>query len=140
MCDRKSTVNRSRYWWFDAVKSKIDELTSLSSGWDGYGAKHVSFKAAYFSLIMLESFGDSIKYVPSIVPGTNGDLQIEWHNGENSIEIHVLDEYDIEAWRDCAGADDDGEEIRLTANFTIINSWLNDFNGTDRVCNASTRG
>ena len=59
---------------------------------------------------------------PQIVPGINGDLQIEWHFGEDEIELHILAPNKINAW--CSFCGEDGEDIELTNDLKKVVEWL----------------
>jgi hypothetical protein len=61
---------------------------------------------------------------PQIVPGSNGDLQIEWHTETIDIELHICAPYEVQAWRLTSSTGDDGEEINLTNDFTVVAGWL----------------
>jgi hypothetical protein len=61
---------------------------------------------------------------PQIVPGSSGDLQIEWHTQAVDIEILVRAPYDVHAWRLVVGADADGESLGLSRDFTELAKWV----------------
>jgi len=61
---------------------------------------------------------------PQIVPGPNGDLQIEWHCGDVDIEIHVISPNKVHAWRLTPDTGPGGEEIDLTNDFRPIAAWI----------------
>ncbi|WP_294534623.1 hypothetical protein [uncultured Rhodoblastus sp.] len=104
--------------------SRLGELCKLEDGWDGYCAPAVSFFNATFALNMLGSACPMDAPAPQIVPGPDGDLQIEWHTAAMDIELHVIGPYDVHAWRLSATAAEDGEEFHLTNDFTIVAGWL----------------
>lgn len=62
--------------------------------------------------------------MPQIVPGPNGDLQVEWHTDSADIEVHVRAPYDVQAWRLAPSTGEEGEEARLAADFKIVAGWL----------------
>ena len=112
--------------WYDSVKEALEELVHLPSGWDGYDAAPVSFVNANFALRMLEKTCSLESQPPQIVPGTTGDLQIEWHTMNGDIELHVRAPNDVHAWRAVAGEDSEGEELELTNDFSVIAQWVKD--------------
>jgi hypothetical protein len=65
---------------------------------------------------------------PQIVPGSRGDLQIEWHTPTTTIELHVKAPNIVSAWRETE-ANPDGEEIRLSNNFVEISRWIREMQG-----------
>lgn len=110
--------------WRQAVIDRLDELVKLDIGWDGYGAPPVSFATANFAASMLASACPVDAPQPQIVPGPNGDLQIEWHTATADIELLVRGPYDVQAWRETPSTPEGGEELRLTNDFKIVASWI----------------
>ena len=110
--------------WREAVMSRLNELCCLPKGWDGYKADPVSFETANFALRMLDAACSPGAPIPSIVPGPNRDLQVEWHLLEGDIELHVRSPNDVHAWRFCASTDEDGDELELTNDFTVVADWI----------------
>ena len=113
--------------WTEAVKNRLDELGRLPVGWDGYGGQPVSFSVANFALIILNGVCAAEANAPHIVPGTRGDIQLEWHTAEGDIELHITAPYRVHAWRKIARVDDDGEELNLSTDFTVVRNWLREF-------------
>jgi hypothetical protein len=111
--------------WGDEVKARFDELCALERGWDGYQGVPVSFTTANFALRMLEAVCGANAPAPQIVPGTDGDLQIEWHTDEADIELHVRAPNDVHAWRSMP-AITAGEEQQLNNDFKIVAAWIKD--------------
>ncbi len=112
--------------WSASVKAQLSELVKLDEGWDGYSAPPVAFVNANFALRMLEAACAADAPVPQIVPGSSGDLQIEWHTTRGDIELHVLGPNNVHAWRCTDSTAPAGEEINLTVDFTTIADWLKD--------------
>lgn len=110
--------------WRDDVVQRLNELTSLPDGWDGYTGRPVSFETAYFALRLLEATCGSDAPVPQLVPGSDGDLQLEWHLGSSDIELHVRGPNDVTAWRAVDGAEVEFEELNLTNDFTTVVGWI----------------
>lgn len=110
--------------WIDPVKMRLNELCKLPHGWDGYRAGPVQFTKADFAFDLLKKLYPFDGPVPQIVPGFNGDLQIEWHLGLYDIELHVLDAYNVHAWRATPVTEVDGEEVELTTDFTAVMEWV----------------
>jgi hypothetical protein len=110
--------------WRQPVIDRLDELCKLEVGWDGYSAPPVLFSNANFAVSMLMSACPLDAPTPQIVPGSNGDLQIEWHTAETDIELHVRSPNHVKAWRLSPAAPGEGEEVNLTTDFTIVARWL----------------
>ncbi len=110
--------------WRDAVVSRLNELVSLKRGWDGYMAEPVTFENANFALRMLEASCGVEAPVPQIVPGVAGDLQVEWHIGHTDVELDILGPNDVHAWICGEHTGPDGQEVKLTNDFTIVAKWI----------------
>jgi hypothetical protein len=83
-------VPGNRSTWVRALEPRLSELTSLQRGWDGYGGRPVSFICANFAAALLERICNESVSAPTLVPGSDGTLQIEWHKNKYDIEIDVL--------------------------------------------------
>jgi hypothetical protein len=118
-----------RAWW-RSVLSRLDELCKLPTGWDGYNALPVFFGNAYFALNMLASACPPDAPEPQIVPGSNGDLQIEWHTETTDIELHVRIPNDVDAWRAVTSAPDHEDHLHLTMDFKVVAGWLAELSET----------
>lgn len=125
-----------RKWW-DATRCRMDELTSLRPGWDGYSAPAVSLTSAFFAMRMLEAVCGDDTPAPQIVPGFAGDLQIEWHLIGGDLELHVRSANNVSAWRCTDATGPDGEELELTVNFKTIARWIDDLTGASRAAEAA---
>lgn len=123
-------LNEPRDEWWRAMLERLDELCKLPTGWNGYSAPPVSFLNANFAASMLASACPGNTARPQIVPGPNGDLQVEWHTHSSDIELHVRGPYDVQAWRLATSTGEDGEEVHLTADFKIVADWLAELSET----------
>lgn len=116
-------VSEPPHAWRQAVIDRLDELCKLEVGWDGYRGLPISFANVNFAASVLGSACPLDAPAPQIVPGPNGDLQIEWHSATTDIELHVCGPYDVQAWRKTQSIPG-GEELHLTNDFTIVASWI----------------
>lgn len=112
--------------WRDAVVSRLNELVALERGWDGYRGEPVTFENANFALRMLEASCGVEAPVAQIVPGVAGDLQVEWHIGHTDIELDIRGPNDVHAWICSEQTGPDGQEVKLTNDFTIVAKWIRD--------------
>lgn len=117
-------VSEPAHGWCDIVKARLNELVLLGQGWDGYRGVPVSFVNANFALRMLEAVCGADAPYPQIVPGADGDLQIEWHTRSADIEVHVIGPNQVHAWRRVRGSAQP-EELSLGNDFTTVASWIN---------------
>lgn len=109
--------------WRTAVTKQFQRLLSLQPGWDGYKAPAIKRENAVFALSMLDAIYSPDIPPPNIVPGSAGDIQIEWHTMEGDVELHVLRPNLVSAWY---SRQSDGREIEveLSNNFQSVSSWL----------------
>jgi hypothetical protein len=117
-------VSEPWYVWGQDVRKRLEELIRLPVGWDGYSGVPVSLENAMFAWRMLEAVLGVAAASPQVVPGSSGDLQIEWHTLSGDVELHVQGPNRVHAWRRMADAVDDGEELKLTNDFATVAVWL----------------
>jgi hypothetical protein len=110
--------------WRDAVLSRLDDLVKLPRGWDGYGGEPVSFLYASYALRLLEAVCKDDAPEPQIVPGSSGDLQIEWHTPRGDVELHVRAPNDVLAWHCDSTTGPEGEEVGLINDFLVVVGWI----------------
>jgi hypothetical protein len=119
--------------WRDPVTKRLEELIRLEEGWDGYRGAPVSFEIAHFAVRMLEVACGLEVPVPQIVPGSQGDLQIEWHTERGDIELDVLAPNNVSAWRRNESTGPDGEELLLTNDFSQVAAWIQELTEPSRA-------
>ncbi|MCW5684267.1 MAG: hypothetical protein KIT85_07705 [Pseudolabrys sp.] len=119
----RTIVPELSYGWRDDVIQRLNELVRLPRGWDGYHGGPVAFSNAHFALRMLEAVCGMGSPAPQIVPGADGDLQIEWHTDSAVIELHVLGPNHVHAWRQLSDGSDP-EELSLGNDFTTVARWI----------------
>ena len=78
-------------WLRDAME-RIEGLTALAADWDSYGARPVSAEAAMAAANFLLKAAYPELPPPTIVPVSDGGLQVEWHRGGLNVEIAFSDE------------------------------------------------
>ena len=123
--------------WHRKVSERIQELIRLPVGWDGYAGRPVKFETGMFTCKMLNALWRWDTPVPQIVPGPSGDLQIEWHMQDNTVELHVIAPNRVSAWRIMNGGDPEGEEINLSNDFAPIEEWIERLTGPDFAVEAA---
>lgn len=120
---RNVVLNEPSYNWWPLVRRRLNFLCSLERGWDGYNAPPVSFEVASFALDVLKAVSKASTPMPTLVPGTAGNLQIEWNEVPASLELHILAPYDIIAQLHVYD-DDRVEEREFQAVLTEISAWV----------------
>ena len=114
-------VPRSK--WIIDLKERFDEITSLPRGWDGYDGGPVTFNTAQFAANLIERLFIAGVPSPSLVPGGDGTVQIEWHRNQYDIEIDVLGPYEVLAFRRDQRTGNE-EELDLQMDFTALAGWI----------------
>jgi hypothetical protein len=82
--------------WEREVLKRLASYTRLEQGWDSYQAQPVSMDTAFFAMLILESIMMSRTPVPQVVPTAMGGVQLEWHENDVDLEIHVAAPYHCE--------------------------------------------
>lgn len=122
--------------WLISLSDRFDEITSLPRGWDGYQGRPVSFSCATFAANLLETVCVDMVPAPSIVPGSDGTLQIEWHLGGFDLEIDVLGANNVVATR-FRHADEEEETLKLANDFSQLADWIDDLVPPPEVAQAA---
>jgi hypothetical protein len=118
------TMNDTSNAWVKELEGQLESLIQLREGWDGYHARPVSFSTAVFAHNMLGRLFLQGLPPPDLVPGYAGDVQAEWHIGDTDIELHVRAPNSVIAWRATPETGEDGEEIELKNDFTVVGEWI----------------
>lgn len=120
----RRTLSDNSASWRLPVLSRLEELVRLEPGWDGYRGVPVSFENAAFALQILDLICSDEVPAPQIVPGSSGDIQIEWHNMAGDVELHIRAPNDVHAWKCMGGDKEEGEELELTNDFLEVIRWI----------------
>lgn len=121
-------VRRQKAAWLDELTANARRLSGLASGWDGPGSVPISrkvlFRASKLSRDALE--GLEAASAPSLVPGGDGSIQIEWHekHGELELVIHPSGESYIWGRIYSTGAEFEGEDEKALALFYRWAPWM----------------
>jgi len=86
-------VGYAAAWFRDAI-DRLEDLASLAPGWDSYGAKSVAADMALAAVKFLAAVAAAAPSVhePSIVPLSDGGIQVEWHRGGIDLEVEFSDD------------------------------------------------
>lgn len=109
--------------WSLKVLERLDVLTSLPRGWDGYAGRPVNFTCALFAANLTERlYVEGVPH-PQLVPGGDGTVQIEWHRNQFDVEIDVLGPYEVIAVRRNVKTGEI-DELELQTDFTLLGGWI----------------
>lgn len=109
--------------WSIALKERLDELTSLPVGWDGYNGRPVSCQTAHFVINMLERLCQDGVPAPHLVPGSDGSLQVEWHRNNYDVELDVLGPQNVVATRYNLLTDEE-DNLEIQNDFAGVVDWI----------------
>ena len=73
--------------WVKPTIAAFNEIGNLSDNWDTYGGKAINVEVIRQSFSLLRSVMQPNSPTPSIVPLSDGGLQIEWHRKKQDLEI-----------------------------------------------------
>lgn len=68
--------------------ARVNELLAMPHGWDSYGGRPISASAAMTAISWLDEIVMPGLPSPSVVPGSDGSIQFEWHM--RGIDLEVL--------------------------------------------------
>ena len=121
-------VNGYQSQWLEDLSPRLRDLTALERGWDGYDGLPVNFHVAHFVVNLLERlFLDNLP-PPSLVPGSDGSLQFEWHRNGMDIELDVHAPSRVTAYKYDHQSGEE-TEIELRNNFADVACWLSEMAG-----------
>lgn len=118
------TIGDSELNWFAEVDQRLSLLSRLNRGWDGYDGRPVSNQVVAFTRQMLkELYLDGLP-MPALVPGSDGSLQVEWHQNGLDIELDVLGPHDVVAFKAVRHDSNRDEELNITNDFSSVAQWV----------------
>jgi hypothetical protein len=105
--------------WQAVVGERLEKLRTLPAGWDGYRAPALKQDVFSFAAVLLDEIMQPQTSPPQVVPSSVGGLQIEWHEKDIDIEIHIEAPYRCTIWYENhrSGQIIDDE---FTADFSIL--------------------
>lgn len=78
--------------------ARISALMALGSDWDSYGGQPIRPSAALHAVQLLAAVLSNDVPSPSIVPTSDGGLQLEWHQEEADLEMAVTPDRSVEVF------------------------------------------
>lgn len=111
--------------WQAAVLERVVALLNMPANWDGYGAPAISREAVMFALEVLQRTMQPTTPVPQVVPSSVGGVQLEWHERDIDLELHVAAPFRCEIWFEDHRA---GTMVskELSADFAALRSALDE--------------
>jgi len=116
-------VTTFRSPWNRELENRLNELSQLEPDWDGYRARPVLFSVMNFTAMIMEHLFVDGLIPPSLVPRSDGRVQIEWHKNRFDIELVVAGIHDVMAYRHDQLTGEENE-LALENDFTEVATWL----------------
>ncbi|MDZ7751399.1 MAG: hypothetical protein U5S82_07000 [Gammaproteobacteria bacterium] len=89
--DNQATLSvASQPGWLQEITERLNELINLPENWDSYGAKPVYVECAIHTLRLLSEISKPQTPIPTVIPTSEGNLQVEWHLNGIDLEVKVL--------------------------------------------------
>lgn len=93
--------------WFPSIRASVERVASFQPGWNGGKEQQVSLESIR-RVVEILNFVAAVAPSPSLVPVSDGSLQIEWHrrNGSLQVEVGITGEAVAVAYSDADGDDE----------------------------------
>lgn len=82
--------------WRAVVEARLKKLGTYPHGWDGYQSSPPHPSVIAYARSVLNSVMQQDTPAPSIVPMSEGGLQLEWHRNGYDIELAIFSTNDLE--------------------------------------------
>jgi hypothetical protein len=112
--------------WLPSVRVALEELRDLRKNWDSYGAEPVSPAMIGAAYELLQQIAPAKVPMPSIVPTSNGSVQIEWHTRGIDLEVRLLSAARISVAFEDATNPGNAWERELTFDVTPLKDLMSD--------------
>jgi len=107
--------------WVSPTFKAIHEIQQLSNDWDSYGAHAIKQTLIGKSLDLLALVMEEKSPAPSVVPLSDGGLQLEWHRRSQDLEIIFSVEKPAQFfYRNRATGEEDEGSVVNTARLTAL--------------------
>lgn len=73
--------------WLDTAAAKLETLTELGDNWDSYGGRRIAVATVLEVFQLLAGLYALGLTAPTIVPTSNGGIQLEWRVRELELEL-----------------------------------------------------
>jgi hypothetical protein len=84
--------------WQIEVLKPLAKYVEMSQGWDSYSGSPLRWDAGFFALWVLNAVMRPRTPVPQVVPSPVGGVQLEWHEKDIDLELHITAPYECELW------------------------------------------
>jgi hypothetical protein len=84
--------------WQAEVLKPLAKYATLPRGWDSYAGHPLRWDAGFFALWILNAVMRPRTPIPRVVPSPVGGVQLEWHEKDIDLELHITAPYEWELW------------------------------------------
>jgi hypothetical protein len=112
--------------WLPSVRAALEDLRVLRKDWDSYGAAPVSPVMIGAAYELLQQIAPAKVPMPSIVPTSDGSVQIEWHTHGIDLEVRLLSAARISVAFEDATNPKNAWERELTFDMTPLKALMSD--------------
>jgi hypothetical protein len=109
--------------WLEPTAQSLLALLRLPQDWDGYGAVQIQEQIAQKALMVLVEVMENDALAPSVVPLSDGGIQVEWHRRGRNIEIEfpASEEPGFYYYEDGSEMESEGQVSR---NYNRIHAYI----------------
>lgn len=123
--DRASAdvVNLENYRAFRRAEKALQSFAKLSKGWDSYNGEPPNKETGEFAYQIIRDVVTPMVPEPQLFPTSPGGIQIEWHQKDLDLELHILAPFNCELWYRIPST---GQEdiLHMTTDFSPLNEWI----------------
>lgn len=92
--------------WLPAVHRRLRELAGLPSNWDSYGGRPLLPEMQAAAGTLIQQIAEPGLPMPTIVPTSDGSIQLEWHERGIDLELRLRSQSRYELYfEDATGAE-----------------------------------
>jgi hypothetical protein len=103
------------------IRPLMDKFTQLPKGWDSYDASPLRADVPAFAMAVLKAIMKPHTPLPQVVPTSVGGVQMEWHQNNVDLEMHITAPHECEVWfRDNRDPSIEPKSFDLTNNFSVL--------------------
>jgi hypothetical protein len=103
------------------IKPQLEEFVQYPAGWDSYHAPPLRTDTANFALYVLSTIMHKRTPMPQVVPTSAGGVQLEWHEKDIDLELHITAPFECQVWfYDHRRPDIPETSASLTNDFSIL--------------------
>ncbi len=111
--------------WLYTALGRLKSLNALPENWDSYGGAPITFEAAYAALTFMALYLSHDARMPTIVPSTDGGLQLEWHRLSGDLEVSCDPGGLISAFHVDASSGEEWEMVEGAIDYSRLVSAVN---------------